>query len=172
MSLNKLTTSSDYLKKQYLNIGCNKIECSAVEVEGANVLGTSFNDYTPTIEANVNLTQQGSKCIYSVIGNKDKLLLDIKGVFSIIAVNSLTIYNIVFNLPDNLITYDNENILTLGNISSLSPPKAAYSCVLGSQVANSNSITIVLISDSTSTLSIGPTQIVNFNVVLYAKYLN
>jgi len=34
MSLNKLTTSSDYLEKQYLNIDNNDIKCSSLEIKG------------------------------------------------------------------------------------------------------------------------------------------
>ena len=35
MSLNKLTTSTDYLQKQFLNIGCNDIKCTTLEVGGS-----------------------------------------------------------------------------------------------------------------------------------------
>ena len=45
MSLNKLTSSTDYLEKQYLNIGCNDIKCTSLEIKGEPV-GTSF-EYNP-----------------------------------------------------------------------------------------------------------------------------
>ena len=47
MSLNKITDSSDYLQKQYLNVGCNDIKCSSLEVKGEPV-GVSF-EYSPVI---------------------------------------------------------------------------------------------------------------------------
>jgi hypothetical protein len=37
MSLNKLTNSADYLEKQYLNIGCNDIKCSSLEIKGQSI---------------------------------------------------------------------------------------------------------------------------------------
>jgi hypothetical protein len=57
MSLNKLTISSDYLEKQYLNIGCNDIKCTSLEIKGQSIKpqqpvdidGGAFN---PTLTAN------------------------------------------------------------------------------------------------------------------------
>tara|TARA_R110000803_G_scaffold14544_2_gene40382 strand:- start:808 stop:1311 length:504 start_codon:yes stop_codon:yes gene_type:complete len=51
MSLNKFSTSTDYLQKQYLNIGCNSIKCTSLEVNGS-VAGGSF-EYTPTVQTNI-----------------------------------------------------------------------------------------------------------------------
>ena len=69
MSLNKLTTSSDYLKKQYLNIGCNDIKCSSLEIKGEPV-GTAF-EYNaaiiPVTPADANF--QTATALYNTVGN-------------------------------------------------------------------------------------------------------
>jgi hypothetical protein len=69
MSLNKLTNSSDYLEKQYLNIGCNDIKCSSLEVKGEPV-GTSF-EYNPVIvpvtPADANF--QAVTALYNTVGD-------------------------------------------------------------------------------------------------------
>lgn len=43
MSLNKLTNSADYLQKQFLNLGCNDIKCSSIQVSGKDVVTTAGN---------------------------------------------------------------------------------------------------------------------------------
>jgi hypothetical protein len=69
MSLNKFTNSTDYLNKQYLNIGCNDIKCSSLEINNTPV-GLSF-EYSPipyalspsdAVFENVNV-------LYNTVGN-------------------------------------------------------------------------------------------------------
>ena len=54
MSLNKLTNSTDYLEKQYLNIGCNDIKCSSLEVKGQQISPVDIDGgaYNPNLTAN------------------------------------------------------------------------------------------------------------------------
>jgi hypothetical protein len=57
MSLNKFTNSSDYLKKQYLNIGCNDIKCTSLEIDGKSVnpqqpIDIDGGAFNPTLSAN------------------------------------------------------------------------------------------------------------------------
>jgi hypothetical protein len=49
MSLNKLTSSTDYLAKQYLNVGCNDIKCTTLSVGGSPI--SLSNEYTPVMVA-------------------------------------------------------------------------------------------------------------------------
>ena len=77
MSLNKLTTSSDYLKKQYLNIGCNDIKCSALEVGGTPIIPTN-HPVTGKYNAPIAISVAGSDDLdgwvyYEAIGNQLKL---------------------------------------------------------------------------------------------------
>ena len=69
MSLNKLTTSTDYLQKQFLNIGCNDIKCTTLEVAGEPV-GIS-NEYFPTMTAvtPIDMTFTTATAFYNTIGN-------------------------------------------------------------------------------------------------------
>jgi hypothetical protein len=53
MSLNKLTTSTDYLQKQFLNIGCNSIKCSSLEVGGSPVTSPTTGKYDAPIAISV-----------------------------------------------------------------------------------------------------------------------
>ncbi len=69
MSLNKLTSSDDYLQKQYLNLGCNDIKCSSLEVGGEPV-GSSF-EYIPTITpvTPADASFQQAEALYNTVGN-------------------------------------------------------------------------------------------------------
>jgi hypothetical protein len=53
MSLNKLTTSTDYLQKQFLNIGCNDIKCTTLEVAGSPVTSPLTGKYDAPIAISV-----------------------------------------------------------------------------------------------------------------------
>lgn len=69
MSLNKLTNSSDYLNKQFLNIGCNDIKCSTLEVGGVE-LGKS-GKYNPTVTINIpGSTVTPGFIYYNVVGKQ------------------------------------------------------------------------------------------------------
>ena len=79
MSLNKLTTSTDYLQKQFLNIGCNDIKCSTL-----SVAGTPITPATHPVEGKYNapiaISVAGSDDLdgwvyYEEIGNQLKLSL-------------------------------------------------------------------------------------------------
>ena len=69
MSLNKLTNSSDYLNKQFLNIGCNDIKCYSLEVAGVQ-LGKS-GKYSPIVTINVGgSTVTPGFIYYNVVGKQ------------------------------------------------------------------------------------------------------
>ena len=94
MSLNKLTNSSDYLEKQYLNIGCNDIKCSSLEIKGEPV-GTSFEynpDPTPITPTDADF--QSINILYNTVG--DHMNLD----FLFFSVNLPTnTQELVFSIP-------------------------------------------------------------------------
>ena len=69
MSLNKLTNSSDYLNKQYLNIGCNDIKCSSLEINNEPV-GVSFEyNPPPTAITPTDADFQNIEILYNIVGN-------------------------------------------------------------------------------------------------------
>ena len=69
MSLNKFTNSSDYLNKQYLNIGCNEIKCSSLEINNEPV-GVSFEYIaTPTGITPADAVFQGIGILYNTVGD-------------------------------------------------------------------------------------------------------
>lgn len=84
MSLNKLTNSNDYLEKQYLNIGCNDIKCSSLEIKGQSITpqipvdidGGTFN---PALTAN-NLTLGNYTAFYKY--NNNVMTVDINADFT------------------------------------------------------------------------------------------
>ena len=79
MSLNKFTSSADYLQKQYLNVGGNDIKCTTLSVGG-----TPITPATPPVEgkydATIVISVAGSNPIngwvyYEEVGNQLKLNL-------------------------------------------------------------------------------------------------
>ena len=77
MSLNKLTNSSDYLNKQYLNIGCNDIKCSTLEVGGTNIVPANI-PVSGKYNAPIAISVAGSDDLdgwvyYEAVGNQLKL---------------------------------------------------------------------------------------------------
>jgi len=74
MSLNKLKNSADYLEKQYLNIGCNDIKCSTLEVGGTPITPTNIpvsGKYDASILCNVAGTDMLNGFVYwQAVGNQ------------------------------------------------------------------------------------------------------
>lgn len=89
MSLNKLTSSTDYLSKQFLNIGCNDIKCSTLEIAG-NSINQSY-DYAPTIILTTpnNMSATAPFTLWHTIG--DQITLSVKSFNLILPTNSDTI---------------------------------------------------------------------------------
>ena len=94
MSLNKLTTSSDYLEKQYLNIGCNDIKCSSLEIKGEPV-GISF-EYQPPIRTIFpeDVDYQLATVLYNTVG--DHMNMDFLFFSAIVPSNTI---QLIFDLP-------------------------------------------------------------------------
>jgi hypothetical protein len=73
MSLNKITQSSDYLQKQYLNVGCNDIKCTSLEVgtvpvvpANLPVIGKYPGNFTVDVPGSV---EQPGVVYYEKVGN-------------------------------------------------------------------------------------------------------
>ena len=69
MSLNKLTSSGDYLQKQFLNVGCNDIKCKTLEVDGIS-LGKS-GKYSAAMTCSIaGSAMLGGFVYYNVVGKQ------------------------------------------------------------------------------------------------------
>jgi hypothetical protein len=91
MSLNKFTSSTDYLSKQYLNIGCNDIRCTSLEIKGVEVIPRLHGVYTPSITSSIgtfsNTTAYWSfEEVYLDIWFSTELLVVTTNVFMVIDV--------------------------------------------------------------------------------------
>ncbi len=75
MSLNKFSTSTDYLQKQYLNVGCNDIKCTSLEVAGVPIVPVVNGKYNGgfTIQGSAGSADPGGLVYYEKIGNQLKL---------------------------------------------------------------------------------------------------
>jgi len=51
MSLNKLTDSSKIDQQQWMNIGCNNIKCSSLELDGTTIFPSIDGAHVPTISS-------------------------------------------------------------------------------------------------------------------------
>jgi hypothetical protein len=94
MSLNKLTTSTDYLTKQYLNVGCNDIKCTSLAVAGNTVTPIQNGSYTPAMTSTVGVFNN-ILAYYSVDGSYISVWFE--GNLNI--VNTAATVNVVLPLP-------------------------------------------------------------------------
>jgi hypothetical protein len=92
MSLNKITQSSDYLQKQYLNIGCNDIKCTTLEIKGVEVIPRLHGTYFPTITSSVG-TFSNTYAYWS----REEVYLDVWFTTELLVTNSATF--IAIDLP-------------------------------------------------------------------------
>ena len=100
MSLNKLTNSSDYLEKQYLNIGCNDIKCSSLEVSGKTVRGNEAGQYTPPITIQDGSTVSDVFGNYVINGDDVGAMVDLSIRCKMTVATSTAVYNYTVTLPD------------------------------------------------------------------------
>ena len=140
MSLNKLTNSSDYLNKQYLNIGCNDIKCSSLEINGQSVNpqqpvdidGGAFN---PTITAN-DCTIGNYQAFYKY--NNNLMTLYINADFTITATTTAVI-TIDVPIPTGYtILQNNQEYPTNGHMSNYT--STPFTSSTGFTLSASNSV--------------------------------
>ena len=99
MSLNHLTTSVDYLEKQYLNIGCNDIKCSSIYVADSQIKGCISGTYTPGMEIHDGSTTTNLQALYTIIGNDDNAILNVSLKCVLVVGSSSTFYAIGITFP-------------------------------------------------------------------------
>jgi hypothetical protein len=140
MSLNKFTVSTDYLKKQYLNIGCNDIKCTSLEIDGKTVNPTVPIDidggaFNPTLTANdCTLGQYQAFFKY----NNNLMTVYINADFTITAATT-AIITIVVPLPIGYtILQNNQEYPTDGHMSNYI--SAPFTSSTGFTLLPSNSV--------------------------------
>src|SRR6056300_1562886 len=110
MSLNKLTTSTDYLQKQYLNIGCNRIDCSVLDIKGEDVLPNGFGSYIPAVTVSDGSTIQAQTLKYTKVGNAVGTTLDLSLYCEMTPATTAPSYFLTISLPENFKCFLSETI--------------------------------------------------------------
>lgn len=170
MSLNKLTVSTDYLQKQYLNIGCNQIRCSSLLVKGVLAQASYFGSYIPTITVNDGSTIQNPIGLYSYTGSSLGAQLDINIRCEMTVATSDAGYTFTINLPDNLKGYINQKVCVVGYIHNIGGAYSNYIANEANTVGNSNTFTVYFNETTATQLPVGVGgNTVNFNVKLFVK---
>jgi len=129
MSLNKITSSSDFLQKQYLNIGCNDIKCTSLSVSGKPVVPTT--DHSDSASFNTIMTANnatiGSYSAYYRY-NDNVMTLIINCAFTITVVSGLI--TLVIPLPPNYnVKVNMESFPAVGFMSNnVSTPFTSQGC--------------------------------------------
>jgi len=147
MSLNKLTDSS--ILKPYLNIGCNDIKCSSLQI-GGNPISGGFGFYTPTITVSDSSNISNISSNYSISGISSNALLDVSLYFKMVAATSSSTYIFTISLPENYLAA-NGIFQSIGNIHHSGGSLSSYNVVSSTGIGTSNNCTIVF-NQATSTL--------------------
>jgi len=169
MSLNKLTTSTDYLQKQFLNIGCNDIKCTTLEVGGAPVGGSSEGRFTPTITVDEGSTIDSQKGLYTTTGSNTQSILDVSIQCQMVAASSTTAYRFTVTLPDGWKCFGTD-IAGQGTILCKGATADTYICEDCTSVADATTATIKLNVNGTTYIPVGVgTNFVNFSFKVLVK---
>ena len=163
MSLNKFTNANDYLQKQYLNLGCNDIKCSTLEVEGNTVIGVNYGVYVPEITFITGGTSSDIEAVYTIIGNKTEAVLDCSVKFSADIDTSSILYLINIKLPDGMTNYNTTNCIATGGMTHILSPYNYYSFIEVAQVAGQNILTVILNTTTGTLFPIGGSKVATLN---------
>jgi hypothetical protein len=152
MSLNKFTRSDNYLNKQYLNVGCNDVKCTTLEVEGNSVVGVSYGVYEPLVTFVTGATAINTEAVYTLIGNKTQAVLDCSLKFTAVVTTSSNLYIIRIPLPVGMTNYNTNNCIAVGGITNLNSAKSYYSATEVAQVTGESTLTLIFQSTTTTLL--------------------
>ena len=171
MSLNKFTSSTDYLEKQYLNIGCNDIRCSSMLIKGVNAKASYFGTYAPTFTIDDGSTVQDAYAVYTFVGDTLGAVVDINVYCKMIVATSTASYNLSLNLPDNLKGYATKFIPATGIIHNKGGAYSSYNPTRATVTENSNIFTVNFNETTATQLPVGVGEnFVNFNVKVEVKF--
>jgi hypothetical protein len=151
MSLNKLTISSDYLNKQYLNIGCNDIKCSSLEIAGKSVKGNEAGQYTTPITIDDGSTVTNVFGNYVITGDDVGAMVDLSVCCKMTVSTSTSVYKYTVILPDGYKVVSSNPSPITGIIHNRGGAYAPYVAFETTCVAGSTSF-IASFNNSTATL--------------------
>ena len=155
MSLNKLTTSSDYLEKQYLNIGCNDIKCSSLEVAGKSVKGNEAGQYTTPIIVDDGSTVDNVFGNYVITGDDVKAMVDLSVCCKLNVATSTLLYNFTVTLPDGYKVVSSNPSPVNGMLHNRGGAYSNYFAISTTCVAGSTSFIVSFNSISATGLPVG-----------------
>tara|TARA_R110000803_G_scaffold7951_3_gene25553 strand:+ start:1102 stop:1611 length:510 start_codon:yes stop_codon:yes gene_type:complete len=139
MSLNSFTKSTDYLLKQWMNVGCNDIKCSTLEVNGQSIVPST--DHSDSASFNTTMTiNDATLDTYSAYYhyNNNVLTLTINVNFTI--VTGAGLHTLVIPLPSQYsVKLDTEQFPAVGflanNVSTPFTSQSAFTSVAGNSVS-------------------------------------
>ena len=165
MSLNKFTTSTDYLQKQFLNVGCNQVRCTSLLIKGVNSKATYFGTYTPSLTISDGSTVTDAYAVYTYVGDSLGAVLDINVYCKMTVATSTALYDFSVNLPDGLQCFSTRDMPALGNIHNRGGAYSVYSAIKGATTAASNNFTVSFNENTSIQLPVGVGEnFVNLNV--------
>jgi hypothetical protein len=170
MSLNKFTTSTDYLQKQYLNIGCNRIDCSVLDIAGEDVFPNGFGTYVPTITVDDGSTIQTPIVKYTKIGNSNGTMIDLSLNAEMTPLTSTSTYRLTISLPENFKCFFSQTISAVGKIHNKGGAYSNYTPIFATTVVDSTTILVEFNTETATFLPVGVgANYVNANVKLVVK---
>lgn len=169
MSLNKLTSSTDYLQKQFLNIGCNDIKCTTLEVGGAPVGGSSEGRFTPTITVDDGSTINSQKGLYTTTGSTTQSILDVSIQCRMVASTTSPAYRLTVTLPDAWKCFGTD-MAGQGTILCKGATADTYICEDSTSVVDATTATVKLNVNGATFIPVGVgTNFVNFSFKVLVK---
>ena len=169
MSLNKLTTSTDYLQKQYLNVGANDIKCTTLSVGGAPVGGSSEGRFTPTITVDDGSTINSQKGLYTTTGSTTQSILDVSIQCRMVASTTSPAYRFTVTLPDAWKCFGTD-MAGQGTILCKGATADTYICEDSTSVVDATTATVKLNVNGATFIPVGVgTNFVNFSFKVLVK---
>jgi hypothetical protein len=155
MSLNKFTTSTDYLQKQYLNIGCNRIDCSVLDIAGEDVFPNGFGSYAPTVTVDDGSTIQTPISKYTKIGNSSGTMIDFSLYCQMTPTTSTSSYKLTITLPESFKCFFSQTVSAVGKIHNIGGAVSNYTPIYITTVADSTTIEADFNTESATLLPVG-----------------
>ncbi len=154
MSLNKFTNSSDYLEKQYINLGCNDIKCSSLQIGGEIVNSNISGSYIPIITINDGSQAINEVSNFVITKYNDSSIVDLTLHCRMIAQTQAAGYNVTIKLPLGYKSVFSDPVPCVGYLKSGSL-FSQYLCLEAQSSAGSDEVTILFVPLSNTQIPAG-----------------
>jgi hypothetical protein len=155
MSLNKLTISTDYLEKQYLNIGCNDIKCTTLEVAGKSVKGNGAGQYTTPIVIDDGSTVSNVFGNYVITVNDVGAMVDLSVCCKMTVATPISTYTFTATLPDGYKVVSSNPSPVIGYIHQVGGVYSLYNAIRTICVAGDTYFQVLFNETSATQLPVG-----------------